>query len=237
MIWKDKFQFLFDLFFPILCQRCGREGSYLCVECQQVIATPLQKCLVCDRVAFSGLTHNGCQKKTIAITGLLVATSYETKFIRKLIWQFKYNFVQDIAEILGIILVDFLITQNLKEYFAKCLIIPVPLHKSKLKQRGFNQAELLAEVVAKNLGLKLLTALKRHKNTKAQVELDQEERKKNVRQVFRLSDGAKLKNQLKNQRILLIDDVVTTGSTLNECAKVLRRAGAREIWALVVARN
>ena len=113
------------------------------------------------------------------------------------------------------------------------MIIPVPLHPQRLRKRGFNQAVLLAKDLARKTGRDLsVRTLKRIRNTVPQVELAFEERQKNVRGAF----AVKNKSAITDKKILLIDDVFTTGATVNECARVLKKAGAGEVFVLTLAR-
>jgi len=113
------------------------------------------------------------------------------------------------------------------------VIVPVPLHSRKQRVRGFNQAEFLARSVSKKLDIPGGLALKRHINTRSQVELSGRERRKNLEKAFFCQD----QGLVAKKTVILIDDVSTTGTTLEECAKVLRTAGARQVWGLVVARG
>lgn len=113
------------------------------------------------------------------------------------------------------------------------LIVPVPLHLTRLRWRGFNQAQLLARPLSRSTGVPIDThALDRIRPTRAQVGLHEHERRANVRGAFRVYDRARV----ANRRILLVDDVYTTGATVNECARVLRNAGANSVDVLVLAR-
>jgi ComF family protein len=114
------------------------------------------------------------------------------------------------------------------------VIMPVPLHRSRLRERGFNQALLLASAVGRAHGIPLsYDNLTRFRATRPQVELSGEERVQNVRGAFRLTRPA----DVEGKRVLLVDDVFTTGATMNECAAVLKRAGARSVVALTLART
>jgi ComF family protein len=116
----------------------------------------------------------------------------------------------------------------------KLLVMPVPLHPRKLRQRGFNQSLLLARHVASRLEADLdYLSLRRTRFTQPQTSLTSDERKKNVRRAF----GVVEPTGLKGRAVLLIDDVATTGSTLNECARVLKKAGVKEVYGLVLART
>jgi ComF family protein len=109
----------------------------------------------------------------------------------------------------------------------------VPLHRKRFLSRGFNQSELLAEKLGKLLDFKNSNILKRIKSTQTQINLTRKERQENVRFAFTLTD----KNSDINKKVILIDDVVTTGSTLKECAQALADAGYREIYGLVIAQR
>ena len=226
-------KFLLDLVFPVLCQNCGAEGVYLCVPCQQKITAPASRCVVCGKTSLLGLTHPGCSSREIGLSGLLVAAEYEYRPIRDLVWHFKYSLVRDIGEILATILVDFVIKSDLQAHFETAAIIPVPLHPRRQRLRGFNQAELIAYHFAKKLGLTYLPILKRMRPTRSQVDLPRGQRLENVQDAFTLEPTP----SLGERKIILLDDVATTGATLNECAKVLRQGEPREVWGLVVARN
>lgn len=110
-------------------------------------------------------------------------------------------------------------------------LVPVPLHKSRLRRRGYNQAYELASELAKMSGRKLDTCLQRTRKTEMQAQLKLNQRAKNVKGAFTVSD------KLLNRKLILVDDVMTSGYTLNECAKVLRKAGAEDIKVLVFARK
>ncbi len=222
-----------DLLFPRRCLGCGVEGNYLCLPCQEKIRFPPQRCVVCGKPSFLGRVHQECRRKKIFLKGLLVAADYQNQSIQNLIWNFKYNSVSPLGEILATLLTDFFISLDLLDFFATSAVIPVPLHKRRLRERGFNQAQVLAQKFAHKTGLEFLEVLRKEKNTKDQIELSREERLRNVQDSF-----ASLPHpSLGERKIILVDDVATTGATLNECAKVLRGQGAGEIWGLVVARN
>lgn len=194
----------------MFCQDCGQEGSYLCPGCKTKLLAP------------PPLGKN-----------FLVAASYEESPIQRLLWNFKYNSVAEIAPVLGELLIDYIRAHSLLFELRDCLVVPVPLHQRRQRARGFNQAGLLAQNVCQKLALQYAPILKRTKNTKSQVELKRQKRLLNVQGVFALCSPT----DLSGKKILLIDDVAATGATLGECAKVLQSAGAAKIWKLVVARN
>ena len=119
----------------------------------------------------------------------------------------------------------------LSETRVQC-IVPVPLHKSKLKKRGFNQARLLADMLARECGLPVRELLEKNKKTKEQKELPREQRKKNVSGAYQINRRACRDGM--PERVLLLDDVVTTGSTLTACAKTLKEAGVLQVFFLTI---
>ena len=224
---------LLDLLFPKLCHGCGQEGTYLCLPCQAKVTCPPARCFVCRKPSLLGRTHADCQTHQIVLDALLVAADYENEAVKNLIWNLKYNYIAEIASVLAVLQADYFLASDLLAYFQEHLVIPVPLHKNRKRARGFNQSELLAQNLAGRLGLPYWTALLRHKNSKRQVDLEKAQRFENVKD----SVTADPAQGLKGKKIILIDDVATTGATLNECARALKAAGAAEVWGLVVARN
>lgn len=119
------------------------------------------------------------------------------------------------------------------EFLEASLLVPVPIHPSKKKQRGFNQALLLADGLGKLAQLPCKELLARKVKTKSQTSLGKKERLENIKNVFECCD----KKAVKGQAVILVDDVCTTTATLEECAKVLKRAGARDVFALSVLKE
>ena len=186
-------------------------------------------CPECDKPSTLGMLHPVCKKPHTPLDALMVAAEYSEQAVRNLVWQLKYNSAKTIAEDLSVLFADFLVNQNILEYFTDFTLTSVPLHKTRLKLRGFNQAEIISKNLSKKLMFPYLELLTKLKKTKRQVDLTLKERVENVKGVFSATEPPK--------KILLIDDIATTGSTLRECAKVLKAAGAKEIWGLVLARN
>jgi len=148
------------------------------------------------------------------------------------IHQFKYGGKTYLADSLGPLMGSFALDWINKT--DGLLIIPVPLHPKRLRERGFNQSLILARHVAAFLGAELdYLSLRRIRYTPPQTGLDSNERRKNVRRAFELPD----RKLVKGRTIILVDDVSTTGNTLNECARVLKRAGSEKVFCLVLART
>lgn len=156
--------------------------------------------------------------------------------LRELIHLLKYEQVRPAAKVLGRMLADAIATLDLEGHVT---IVPVPLHASKLQQRGFNQSELIAgeslRYLRENLGAGFsleVAAMKRRRETPSQVGMTRDERRENLRGAFAITVPA----LVRNKQVLLVDDVLTTGATVAECTRVLRRAGAQRVWVATVAR-
>lgn len=150
---------------------------------------------------------------------------------QELIHHFKYKGKISLGKSIGLRLAEELRKQDLSEI---AYIIPVPLHKVRKRERGFNQSEILAEILGVELNLKVdKSVLSRIRNTKDQTKLSEEERKQNVTGAFKVQDELQI---LKDKKIILVDDVITTGATLKECAQVLKQAGAQKILGVTIAK-
>ena len=157
--------------------------------------------------------------------GSISALPYKDPQISKIIETFKYNFISDLALPLSQMIVGEIAKQNLSDYFQDFTVVPVPLHPRRFNWRGFNQAEILAKPLTESLGIKLHSNLvSRTKNTQPQVNLNAQERKHNIDNAFTLNQSAAGKS------VLLVDDVITSGSTSNELARLFKKNHAKEVW-------
>ncbi|MCX6721877.1 MAG: ComF family protein [Candidatus Staskawiczbacteria bacterium] len=237
--------FLLDLFFPKFCLGCQKEGTYLCDDCRALLDISEHNYCLCDTkpqrlpVGKQGKCQR-CQNKTLS--GLYFALSYKEKTLtRKLIYEFKYKpYLKDLAKTLASILIEHFVLseKNTDEIWAPngvpAILIPVPLDKSKLKIRGYNQSEELAEELSKVLHIPTLSdVLTKIKPTASQMELSKLEREMNLENVFLIKKPEKI----SGKNIFLVDDVYTTGSTMQECAKVLKENGAKSVWGICIARE
>lgn len=222
-----------DLLFPRRCFGCGKVGKYFCQNCLtkiEFITHPI--CPVCTRSAIDGAAHPKCQTR-YTLDGLTSFFRYEG-IVRKAIKAIKYRFVSDLAkEFIDLIPISSFqpITHNLQP----TTLIPIPLHPTRLRFRGFNQAEVLGRLVAKRLNIPLKTnILKRVRKTKPQVEMkERDKRLKNMEGVFAVNQLTM--KQWNNETILLFDDVYTTGATLRSAASILKHAGVKKIWGVTLA--
>jgi len=155
--------------------------------------------------------------------------------VQKLIRLFKYNpFIKELSGTLASLIINHFQLLDNPPDFKGFFLIPIPLEKRKLKQRGFNQAEEIAKELSKSLEIPLISdCLLKIKANFPQIKLSGKEREENIKGVFLCKNPEKI----KGRKILLLDDVYTTGSTMEEAARVLKTAGAKEIWGVAVARE
>lgn len=222
-----------EAYFPSFCVNCGATDKmylpYICINCHGGIK--FNNSLVCYRCGklskngqFCGLCRGHSELK-----GVLYATRYKEP-ISELVHYFKYNKMISIGQYLG----DIMSKQLSAFAVSKDVILSaVPLNIWKKWQRGFNQSEYLAKIVSKKRHIVYIDCLKRVKATKSQMKLKRSERQENIVGAFKVKDSSKIFNKI----VILIDDVCTTGATINECARVLKEAGAKEVWGLVLAKD
>lgn len=230
------FSFFLDLLFPAMCIGCRAEGSFLCKPCADQLRLIPPQCFVCKRLVpaqgetLAGRTCKACRKKT-RIFAFFSPLLFQEPLTRELIHTMKYLRVRSLAEPLAEILDSAFAyySVNIPEH---AVLIPAPLHHSRLRSRGFNQSELIAKHFGVLRGLPVLAnVLEKTKNTAPQVELGLEERQGNVRGVF----AVRQLDAVRGKIVFLLDDVKTTGATLEAAASALKRAGARAVWAVTVA--
>jgi competence protein ComFC len=232
---------LLDLFFPKYCVNCKKFGDFLCPDCFSRLSFDTKNiCTLCTKHTYNGLTHPGCFRK-YSLNGSFTCIVYNS-ISKKVIYQFKYKpHLTKLKKFLGELMYEALVQNEefvnvTKRNKSKIIFVPIPLSKIKFNKRGYNQAEILAKELSKRFGIPMIDYLIRVKDTKSQVGLKKEERKENIKGAFKV----KIINQkldLKNLIVILVDDVLTTGSTLSEAGKVLKQNGAQEVWALALAKE
>lgn len=224
---------LLDMLFPRRCVSCGKVGRYFCRECLgQIRFITHQICPVCERPAIGGASHPKCQTR-YSLDGLISIFYYDGA-VRKAIKLLKYRFVTDLAkEFISLIPPSFF-SSPIANYQSS-ILIPVPLHSSRLKFRGFNQAEILGKLIAGKLNIPVRTdILKRIKKTIPQVEMkDRKKRLTNVENVFSVFQPLTTNDQ--QLTVFVFDDVFTTGATLRASANILKRNGAKKVWGITLA--
>ncbi len=185
----------------------------------------------------SSLTHPKC-KKRYSPSGVFVAVEYKTT-VKKAIYSFKYEpYIYNLADVLSRLMYEELI-QN--EIFQKIInssdnvwITCVPLHEKRYRIRGYNQSEKLGKRLSESLDLRFNPKImKRTRDTTPQFKLRKPARAKNIKNAFGLN--VKYKNKMSGKTIFIVDDVFTSGSTLRECGKLLKKEGAKEVYGLILS--
>lgn len=218
----------FDLVFPKTCLGCGREGMYLCNLCMQKIKRPVPVCPYCRHPSIDGATHSNCQKR-LGLDGLSAIWEYEG-ITRKAILALKYKYATEISKEISEHLIS-----SLSDFVMPNVhfLTPIPVHWYRQNTRGFNQSLEIGRVVAVNMGYRFIPDLLIKKiSTVPQAGLSGKARRKNMKGVFEINPTP----QLPGMSCLLFDDVFTTGSTLFEATKVLKRSGVKKVWGLTIAR-
>jgi ComF family protein len=233
-------KYFLDLIFPVKCIGCGLvNNGYICPPCLRSIEIKKTfQCIDCGFNVSLGQTCGLCRDRN-QIDRLFVSTDYENPLVKKAIQSFKYKFIKELAHPLSEVMASYLKFLSRDKKFSlfteDTLIIPMPLDKRRFNWRGFNQAELIANLLAEKYLIKASSNIvdrKFNKTHQADI-LDREKRLGNVKNIFKITKP----EEIKNKRIILVDDVSTTGSTLNECARLLKDAGAIEVFGLVIARG
>ena len=229
------FRAALDLLYPPCCVICREPGETLCAACRE--KAPLVgeiRCQVCS-APFEGLidgpfTCADCEERQFHFT-CAVATRRNSHTVREFIHEFKYNRKLALAKPLANWLAETLDDPRLLEPACDRLV-PVPLHHVRRRERGFNQALVLARLLSKQSGIPVADCLKRTRYTTSQTGFNRAARMENLRGAFQMRQH----HDVRNLHLLLIDDVLTTGSTVEECSKILLRAGAASVRVATVAR-
>ncbi len=208
-------EFLLDILFPKSCLNCKEEGSYFCPDCQALLeVSGKQFCPYCTRMSFDGKTCISCQGKA-KLDGLYFAVPYNHRLMKRLISQFKYEpLIKELANPLAsLIITHFQLLEKPPSFLEKerreeFYLIPIPCSKKVLKWRGFNPAEEIAKELSSCLEIPVLSDA--------------------------LSQNIKT---IKGKKILLVDDIYTDNSPMQEYARILKEAEAKEVWGVAIARE
>lgn len=223
---------LLDLIFPALCAGCGDEGFHLCPACQLGLRTHAPACPICKKRNFSGILCVSCRPPG-GLRRFLAPYSYRDPIVRELIHTYKYGGVRELASSFADDITAFLSSYGIRPRRAM-LLVPVPLARSRQRERGFNQSLLLARELSGRLGLAVAPALKRIRATQPQIDMDSHDRRRaNVAGAFRAADA----EAVRNKSVILVDDVSTSGATLTEASRALREAGAKSVWGIAIAKG
>lgn len=245
-----------DFLYPPFCFVCKQDTSenrsrFICDSClEQIKEIEPPFCAKCGRSFVSENAFNNiekpvcgkCQNKgsNVKYESVLSLGEYNGT-LKEIIHIYKYNKKEQLKKILSEVLIKKI---EMKHEFLKAdMLIPVPLHWIRKRSRGFNQSEELGRCISESLKIPMKNLLKRKRNTRPQIGLSGDERIKNIRGAFKVSLIAKRiwkasngsRFNFEGKSVILVDDVVTTGATVNECAKVLKKAGAREVIVVCLA--
>jgi len=219
-----------DSFFPRRCVGCGKVGGFLCPECLGKLPRLLPPlCPTCGRSQASGIVCPDCRQRQTEIDGIRSPFRFD-EVIREAIHQLKYRNLKVLSPCLAELLADYFRSNPLPGEALVC----VPLHPRRLRERGYNQSSLLARELGKRIDLPVIEdCLIRVKQAQPQVRaVDVGERRRNVADAFVCPD-----EKVSGKQIILIDDVCTSGATLESCAAALKSKGAASVWGLTLARE
>ena len=228
-----------SLLYPPHCAVCRKEpraGRHLCEACEnRAVKIEAPRCHVCsqpfDGAIDGAFTCSNCVDRRFHFD-CAVSRFRSTGIVRELIHRFKYDRTFYLRHPLGDWLAATLEDERIRAQPFDYLV-PVPLHSARMREREFNQAEVLAKLLAARSGATVLPALRRIRYTTTQTRLDREERMQNLRDAFRVRHS----QRVSGSHLILVDDVFTTGSTVDECARVLKQAAAASVRVVTVARG
>ena len=230
-------ELLKNALFPKTCYGCGKLGIYICPTCiAKLTLVREDQCPYCQKASYFGLTHPSCIS-TLRLDGLK-SFYYYSPLARKIIKGIKYRLVKDaMPDFLHTIALD-KIKELLfyKKITTQPILIPVPLHSKRQVRRGFNQSATIAQFFSEKIHIPInTTCVERVKNTAPQAALKTpRDRYENIRGAFEITKNSE--KTIKNNDFIIVDDVWTTGSTIKEMCRILKKHGARKVFALTLVR-
>lgn len=224
--------FLKEFFFPKFCLSCFKIGTYLCPKCQKKLEYfDYDHCLYCGKKSIYGLTHPRCLRE-FGPDGFIALFSYN-QTLKQIIKAFKYRRAVAVWEEFSL-LIDPEKLLRPKNWKGIKFIQPIPLNIKKINDRGFNQAEIIADYFNCFLKLKKVNWLVRKKETKPQAQImTKQKRRKNIKGAFLIGN----EKPPKNASVVLVDDLLTTGDTAKEATRILKRNGVARVFVLTLARG
>ncbi len=228
-------KFLADLLFPRVCLSCGFLGSHICPACYKKLRKiEKDSCFYCRKPSFLGLTHPIC-KKRYGVDGNLSCFYYDNT-LKKIIKNIKYRLaLSGLRELLLLIPQrQFDKIAGYNKLYGNLEIEPIPLFKARERQRGFNQAEEISTFLLESFDFHEASNLTRNRDTLPQSRISKSvDRKKNIKNAFALKTG----KDLRKRKIILIDDIMTTGATVAEAASLLKKRGAEKVFVFTLAKG
>ena len=234
VVWYVR-ETVLDILFPRSCVGCGTDDVWLCEACDATVAVPtMLTCFECGRPSADGCFCSECAPKR-AVRGIWCVARYGVPALREAIHTVKYQSAHAMIQILARWMRRF--SERWPFLFAApACFVPVPLHPTRERERGFNQAHVLAAswLAMTNAGTCGCWLLARPRATTSQVHLKREQRITNVVGAFTYVGPT---HMIPSQRIVLVDDVSTTGATLEQCGRVLQECGFLNVWGFVLAKG
>ncbi|MBP8688810.1 ComF family protein [Patescibacteria group bacterium] len=231
------FEEVLDFIFPRRCFSCGRIEDYLCSDCLNKKLILQNNCFLCnDKDNSSRLKNCNTCRDNIMLDGIISFFDYKDSCIKEMMkflkFRYSYNIGKYFGEVIGNIFNE---RYKLDENY---ILIPVPISKKRLNERGFNQSYIFANELSKKININIYPdVLIKDKNTADQVGLTQEERSKNLKSAFSVKYDKIIKYNLYDKNVILVDDVVTTGSTVANCAMILKNNRFKKVFVLTIART
>ncbi len=222
---------MLSILFPKFCIGCGFVGDYICTDCfKKILIIKNNRCIYCGKNGTLGLTHVAC-RKTKGIDGCVSFYKYSS-LIKDVIVQSKYRRAHLVlSSLLGAASPSFYKTiWKWKKMFSP-VVVPIPLHSQRELERGFNQSNIIGNHIAKTISLPIKNILIRTKNTKHLANIKNDNDRRMI-----INNAFKYVGEGVPETALLIDDVITTNSTVGECAKVLKKFGVRTVLAFSLAK-
>ncbi len=224
-----------DMFFPKFCVGCGYVGTHICTYCVNKLSYFAPDiCIYCHRASVGGLTHPACRRRG-GIRGFVTIFHYNTP-LKRIIKSIKYRRARTVWGELASIIDPHVLTKlsPYKRSSEDLVIQPIPLHSIRYKERGFNQADLVAQWLSLIIEKPIVDYLRRVKHTSAQAQLLRRvERHRNMQSAFDLKQDVRI----KDRSVIIVDDVVTSGSTSKSAASTLLKNGAERVYIFSLAKG
>ncbi len=230
--WRRILSLVMEALFPRFCVGCGKEGSYICEDCSLFLSESRPLCPSCGRESRFSKAHRGCKGE---LDGLISLWDYEgiAKIAIERVKNGTFHIIEETIEFF--IIIAQRDPKRLRLFLeilldSESALVFVPLASGRRKKRGFDQAEIIAKHLALISDKEKSCLLKRTRETNPQFGLDRRERFLNVKGAFSVSGSVP-------DRIVLVDDLWASGATMKECGRVLKEAGAKEVWGFVLTRG
>jgi competence protein ComFC len=229
---KKMLSVLLDFFFPRFCVNCGREGRYLCHDCELFVCEAELVCPVCQKPSFFGKRHKQCQDSD-GLDGLVCFWDYEG-IVKETIKRIKREKIFHVLEEATESFLSLIDQERFLPFFSflidkETCITFVPISFNRERERGFNQSEVLAGYLAEMTGKRKIQLIERVKETEPQMDLNKEERFLNVKDAFSIKS-------IKAEKVVLVADLWASGATMKECCRLLKKNNVKEVWGFVLAK-